>query len=109
MGFYFGNHQLETVNKNPIHPIAFLKNHVNSKLLAKVRDGSCFFFPASPSLKRQKKPHPPWGFSQKIPVVIMEGWFSFHLSITPLLTGTLKLYGLKLTFLESESFHSCIV
>ena len=65
MGFYFGNHQLETVNKNPIHPIAFLKNHVNSKLLAKVRDGSCFFFSASPSSKRQKKPHPPGGFHEK--------------------------------------------
>ena len=109
MGFYFGNHQLETVNKNPIHPIAFLKNHVNSKLLAKVRDGSCFFFFWLAPAQNVKKTRTPGGFSRKTPGVIMEGWFSFHWSITPLLTGTLKLYGLKLTFLESESFHSCIV
>ena len=75
MGFYFGYHRLETVNENPIHPIAFKKNNVNSKLLAKVREGGRVFFPASLSSKRKNKNHPPGG---KTPVVIMEGWFSFH-------------------------------
>ena len=65
MGFYFDYHRLETVYKNPIHPIAFLKNHVNSKLFAKMREEGEFFFPGSLSSKRQKTPHLPRGFHEK--------------------------------------------
>ena len=65
MGFYFDYHRLETVNKNPIHPIAFLKNHINSKLFEKMREWGGVFFPRSLSSKRQKNPHPPGGLHEK--------------------------------------------
>ena len=104
MGFYFGNHQLETVNKNPIHPIAFLKNHVNSKLLAKVRDGSCFFFfLASPSSKRQKNPHPrgiftknPWGHHGRMVFIPFE--------YNPFIDGNPKALWFKTHFYRKSKF-----
>ena len=74
MGFYFDYHRLETVNKNPIHPIAFLKNHINSKLFEKMREGGGDFSRVASAQNVKKKPTPR-GFSRKIPVVMMEGWF----------------------------------
>ena len=74
MGFYFDYHRLETVNKNPIHPIAFLKNHVNSKLFAKMGEGLVLFFRVASAQNVKKNPTPLEVFT-KTPVVIMEGWF----------------------------------
>ena len=68
MGFYFDYHRLETVNKNPIHPIASSKNHINSKLFEKMREGVGFFSRVA-SAQNVKKTPTPWGFSRKIPVV----------------------------------------
>ena len=60
MGFYFDYHRLETVNKNPIQiqPIAFLKNHVNSKLFAKMREGLVLFFRVASAQNVKKTPTP---------------------------------------------------
>ena len=66
MDFYFDYHRLETVNKNPIHPIAFLKNHINSKLFEKMREGGGFIFSRSLSSKCQKKPYPLGVFTKNL-------------------------------------------
>ena len=67
MGFYFDYHRLETVNKNPIHPIAFLKNHINSKLFEKMREGGGDFSRVASAQNVKKKPHPPPGVFTKNP------------------------------------------
>ena len=90
MGFYFDYHRLETVNKNPIHPIAFLKNHVNSKLFAKMGEGLVLFFRVASAQNVKKNPNPPERFHEK-PLYSSwkDGFNSIHGSITPLKTGTI--------------------
>ena len=60
---------MQVLNKNLQTRFSFKPNQI-SKKLAKSPRGVGFFFMLASTQKGGKKPHPPWGFCRKTPVVI---------------------------------------